>query len=308
MEKRIKRPRKSKNTVALLILTLPGVLYFLVNNYIPMFGIFIAFKHIDFTKGILLSDWVGFQNFKFLFLTKDAWIITRNTLLYNFAFIILGTVAAIIVAILLNEVTKGVFQKIFQSTLILPHLISAVIISYIVFAFLSSDTGLVNNFILKKLGADPVSWYTEPGVWPVVLMLVYLWKNAGYFSIIFFSSIAGQSKEIYEAARVDGAGRFSQIKYIMLPLLVPTIIMIVLMSIGRIMFSDFGLFYQVPMNSGAIYSTTQTIDTYVYRGLMELNDIGMASAAGFYQSIVGFILVLISNTIVRKISRENSLF
>lgn len=297
-----------KSSVPLLLLTIPGLLYLIVNNYIPMFGVFIAFKNIDYSKGIFRSDWVGLQNFAFLFKTKDAWIMTRNTLLYNIAFIVLGTLLAIIVAIMLGEVVIKGFLKFFQSALILPNLISMVIVSYIVFAFLSSDTGLINNSILKPLGIQPVSWYMQANAWPGILILVYLWKNVGYYSIIFVASIAGMDKEIFEAAKIDGAGKLSQIKNITLPLLRSTVIIIVLMCVGRIMYSDFGLFYQVPMNSGALYSTTQTIDTYVYRGLMQMNDIGMSSAAGFYQSIVGFVIVLVSNALVRKISPEDSLF
>lgn len=298
---------KYRSIVPLILLTLPATVYLLVNNYFPMAGIFIAFKNVDFSKGIFASDWVGFQNFEFLFKTKDAWIMTRNTIAYNFVFIALGTLLAVVVAILLNEATRVGFQKLFQSSLILPHLISTVIISYIVYAFFSSDTGLVNG-LLTSLGKEPVSWYSVSGYWPAILTSVYLWKNVGYFSIIFLSSIAGQSKDMYEAAKIDGAGRIAQIRYIMLPLLRPTIIMIVLMSVGRIMFSDFGLFYQVPMNSGALYSTTQTIDTYVYRALMQLNDIGMASAAGFYQSVVGFVVVLLANLLVKKFNPDDALF
>lgn len=273
-----------------------------------MFGIFIAFKNIDYSKGIFGSDWVGFQNFMFLFKTKDAWIMTRNTILYNLIFIVLGTFFAIVVAILMCEITKHIASRVFQSALILPNLISMVIVSYIVFAFLSSDTGLINNSILKPLGIPSVSWYMKPAYWPYIITLIYLWKNVGYYSIIFVAGISGIDKSIYEAAKMDGAGKLMQIRKITLPLLRPTVIILILMCVGRIMYSDFGLFYQVPMNSGALYATTQTIDTYVYRGLMQMNDIGMSAAAGFYQSVIGFIIVLVTNAIVRKTSPEDSLF
>ena len=303
-----RKKRNVKSSVPLLLLTVPGLLYLFINNYIPMFGIFIAFKDIDFSKGVFKSPWVGFKNFEFLFKTKDAWIMTRNTLLYNIAFIVIGTLLSVILAILLNEIVMKKLLKLFQSMLILPNLISMVIVSYIVYAFLSSDTGLINNSILKPLGIQPVSWYMQANAWPGIIMLVYLWKNVGYFSIIFVASIAGMDKEIFEAAKIDGAGKLSQIKNIMLPLLKPTVTIIVLMCVGRIMYSDFGLFYQVPMNSGALYPTTQTIDTYVYRGLMQMNDIGMSSAAGFYQSVIGFVIVLAANALVRKLSPEDALF
>ena len=273
-----------------------------------MAGLFLAFKKFSYLKGIFGSDWCGFDNFRFLFQTKDAWIMTRNTLLYNTAFIVLGTVLSIFVAILMCELGERLRVKFFQSILLLPNLLSWVVISFIVFAFLNADTGFINNSILPKLGIKPISWYSTPGSWPVILTFVYLWKNLGYQSVVYMASIAGIDKSIYEAATIDGAGKVKQIFTITLPMLKPTIIMLVLMSIGRIFYSDFGLFYQVPQNSGSIFSTTQTIDTYVYRGLMELNDVGMSAAAGFYQSIVGFALVLIANHIVRKADHENALF
>jgi putative aldouronate transport system permease protein len=183
-----------------------------------------------------------------------------------------------------------------------------VIVAYLVFAVLSMDTGLLNKSIFPALGIQPVSWYNESGVWPFILPIVNIWKSFGFLSIIYLASIIGIDKEYYEAAEIDGATKWTQIKTITVPLISPVIVMMVLLAIGRIFYSDFGLFYQVPMNSGSIYSTTNVIDTYVYRGLLQLGDIGMSSAAGLYQSFVGFILVLISNIIVRKVSPENSLF
>lgn len=307
MEHKIKR-KNSKSSLPLLMLTIPGLLYLLINNYIPMVGVIIAFKSQNFAKGIFGGKWVGFDNFAFLFKTKDAWIMTRNTILYNLAFIIIGTICAVIVALLMTELTKKAISKFYQNALILPSVISMVVVSYIAFSFLNSDSGLINKTILKTLGLPAVSWYSEPKYWPFILVLVFLWKTAGYSSIVYMASIAGMDKSIYEAAKIDGAGKLRQIKDITLPLLKPTIIIMVLMSVGRIMNSDFGLFYQVPMNSGALYSTTQTIDTYVYRAMMQLNDTGMAAASGLYQSLVGFILVLIANGIVQKVDPDNSLF
>jgi len=304
-----RRKRSYSKSGPLLLIALPGIIYILINNYVPMFGVFLAFKNYDYSKGIWGSDWNGFNNFKFLFKTKDAFVMTRNTLLYNLVFIILGTIFAIIVAILLCELGEGLKVKIFQSSLLLPHLLSWVVISYIAFAFLNSDTGLINNSLLKFLGNNKgVSWYSEAKYWPFILTFVHLWKNVGYMSIIYMASIAGIDKGIYEAAEIDGASHMKQITSITLPLLKPTVIILTLMAIGRIFYSDFGLFYQVPMNSGALYSTTQTIDTYVYRGLMTLNDIGMTSAAGLFQSVLGFIVVLAANYSVKKIDKENALF
>lgn len=300
--------KSGRNTLQLTLLAVPGLLYLLINNYIPMAGVFIAFKEINFAKGILKSDWVGFKNFKFLFKTNDAFIMVRNTLLYNVAFIVLGIITAIFIAILMTEVMHMMSAKIFQAGLVLPNLISMVIVSYIVYAFINADSGFINLSILRPLGLQEINWYSEAKYWPFILIIVNLWKTAGYSSLIYIAFIAGIDKSIYEAARIDGAGKMKQIFQITLPMLKPTVIILVLMAVGRIFSSDFGLFYQVPMNSGSIYSTTQTIDTYVYRALMQLNDIGMSSAAGLFQSAVGFLLVMTANTLVKKIDPDNALF
>lgn len=297
-----------KKHIALFVLAAPGLLYLLINNYIPMFGIFIAFKDLNFVKGIFGSDWVGFANFKFLFKTDAAYIMTRNTILYNLAFIVLGTILSIFIAVLMAELVKKAYSKLFQTGLVLPNLISMVVLSYIVFAFLNSDNGMINLSILRPLGLEEISWYSEARYWPYILIIVYLWKTSGYTSIIYFAFISGIDKSLYEAAKIDGAGKMRQIFSITLPMLTPIIIILTLLNVGRIFNSDFGLFYQVPLNSGALYSTTQTIDTYVYRALMELNDMGMSAAAGLYQSVVGFVLVLIANAIVRKINPDHALF
>lgn len=300
--------KSMRRYVVLLLMTLPGVLYFLINNYLPMFGIVIAFKDINFTKGILQSDWVGFKNFEFLFKTTDAYIITRNTILYNAAFIVLNFTAAVALAILLNELQVKFLSRIYQSAVLLPHLISTVIIGYLVYSLLSGETGIMNNKILPLLGINEINWYSQTKYWPIILTFVNIWKDAGYLCIIFLAAIVGIDKEYYEAATIDGASRWQQIKAITLPLISPVIIIMTLFSIGRIFYSDFGLFYQVPLDAGALYPVTNVIDTYVYRALLTLGDIGMSSAAGVYQSIVGFILVVISNYVVRKINSDNALF
>ena len=307
-----KRKGKAKIKYAksgpLLLIAAPGMIYLLINNYIPMFGIFIAFKSFSYKKGIFKSTWCGFKNFEFLFKTKDAFIMTRYTLLYNLAFIVLGTVLAIFIAVLLNTLGESIRTKFFQSSLLLPNLMSWVIIAYMVYAFLNSDSGFVDKTILKAFGASPVAWYMEKKYWPFILTFVYLWKNAGYMSIIYLAAIAGIDKSVYESASLDGATKAQQVFRITLPMLKPTVVIMTLMAVGRIFFSDFGLFYQVPMDSGAIYETTQTIDTYVYRGLMKLNDVGMSSAAGLFQSILGFIIVITANAIVRHVDSDNALF
>lgn len=307
LKKTEKKRKELVQTGSLLLIALPGIVYLVINCYLPMFGIFLAFKDYNYADGIFKSPWNGLKNFEYLF-KQDAFLIIKNTLMYNITFIVLGTVAAIFVAVLMNELAKRVRLKFFQSTLLLPNLFSWVVIGFIGFAFLNSDTGFINNTVLKLLGEKKIAWYSSPQYWPFILTLVYLWKMIGFSSIIYMASIAGIDKSVFEAAEIDGATKWKQIKSITLPLLKPTIIVLTLMSVGRIFYSDFGLFYQVPMNSGAIFATTQTIDTYVYRGLMELNDVGMSAAASLYQSVVGFVLVVTVNALVRKFDSENALF
>jgi putative aldouronate transport system permease protein len=292
----------------LLLMLLPGTLYLLVNNYLPMFGVIIAFKDINYAKGIWGSDWVGFNNFAFLFNTQDAYIITRNTLLYNFAFIIINLVCSVGLAILLNEVRSRLAARFYQSIMLLPYLFSTIIVSYLVFAFLSADYGFLNHKILPWFGLGPLNWYNEPKVWPYILIIVNTWKSVGYLSIVYLAAIIGLDKEYYEAAAIDGANKWHQFTKLTIPLIMPIIVIMTLLQIGRIFYSDFGLFYQVTMNSGSIQSTTNVVDTYVYRALLTLGDTGMSSAAGLYQSTVGFILIFTVNFIVRKISKENALF
>ncbi|TBL68298.1 ABC transporter permease [Paenibacillus thalictri] len=287
---------------------LPGIAYFLINNYLPMFGLVIAFKDINFAKGIWASDWVGFKNFEYLFKTKDAWIITRNTILYNGLFIVLNLAAALTAAIILNEVRRQLLKRVYQSLILLPHLISSVIIGYLVYAMLSMETGFVNKTLLPWLGIGEIAWYSEPQYWPFILPLVSMWKQAGYLCVIYLASIIGIDKEYYEAAKIDGASKWQQIRGITIPLIMPVIMIMTLLQIGRIFYSDFGLFYQVPLNSGAILDTTNVIDTYVFRALITLGDVSMSSAAGVYQSLVGFVLVLTANYITRRINKDNALF
>ncbi|WP_339224513.1 ABC transporter permease subunit [Paenibacillus sp. FSL W7-1332] len=287
---------------------LPGLIYLLINNYLPLFGLSIAFKDVNYSKGIWDSDWIGFKNFEYLFKTDDAFIITRNTILYNAAFIVLGLIVSVGVAILLNEIRNKVASRFYQSVIILPFLISIIIVSYLVYAMFSVNTGMVNKTLLPALGLDPISWYTEPKYWPFILTVVHIWKAAGYSCIVYLAAIIGIDPEYYEAAKLDGASKWMQIRKITLPMITPVITILTLLGIGRIFYSDFGLFYQVPMDSGALFSTTNVIDTYVFRGLTQLGDIGMSSAAGFYQSLVGFVLVLVSNYVVRKIDKNNALF
>jgi putative aldouronate transport system permease protein len=293
----------------LYVMMAPGILYLIINNYLPMAGIFIAFKQINFSKGIFKSDWIGFKNFEYLFATSDAYIITRNTILYNFFFLIAGTILALLCAILLNEIKNLFVMRFYQAVIAMPNLISWVIISYLVFAFLGAETGFVNNSILPALGIDEwIMWYMEPKYWPMILSTVHFWKSIGFSSIVYFATMVGIDHSYYEAARLDGATRWQQITRITIPIMMPVIIMMTLLSVGRIFYSDFGLFYQATNNSGALFSTTATIDTYVFNGLLGIGDIGMSTAAGVYQSVVGFILILLFNYLVRVIDKDQALF
>ncbi|WP_371264685.1 ABC transporter permease subunit [Paenibacillus sp. CF384] len=243
-----------------------------------------------------------------MFKTNVAWTITRNTILYNMAFILIGTIFAVGVAMLLNQIRSNSARKTYQTAILLPNLISIVVVSYLVYAFLSSDAGFINNSILKPLKMKPISWYAASAYWPYILVIVSVWKSFGYSCIIYYATIVGIDRSYYEAAVIDGANRWKQMLHITLPGLKSVIVILTLLSISRIFYSDFGLFYQVPLNSGALIDVTNTIDTYVFRGLVQLNNVGMASAAGFYQSIVGFFLVLIANFAVKKIDEDSALF
>lgn len=305
---RSKRRKKFKQFLPLYLMLIPGLIYLIVNNYLPMTGLVIAFKKIDYSLGIFASPWVGLQNFKFLFSNNDALKALRNTILYNLLFIVSGNVLAIAVAIALDAVHSKFLKKFSQVIILIPYLLSTVIVSYIVYAFLNPTNGFMNNTILPMLGISPIKWYNEPRYWPVILTIVYLWMNFGYSSILYYSNIISIDKSLYEAAVMDGASTWDQIVHVTLPELKFTVITLVLLAVGRICFSDFGLFYQIPQHSGMLYSTTQTVDTFVYRALLELNDVGRSSAAGFLQSLLGFILVFAANKLVSAIDKDSALF
>lgn len=303
----MKKRKHLKRYLSLYVMALPGLIYLFINNFMPLPGLVLAFKKYNAKKGIFGSPFVGLKNFKYLFVTKDAFIITRNTILYNLAFIVINTILAIAVAILLAEMTSKM-KKVYQCLILLPYMISMVIVSYLVFGFLSTENGFINNTVLRMLGMEPISWYMKKQYWPFILVFVNAWKVIGYNCIIYLAAILGIDRSIYESAAIDGASKWAQIKNITIPLLKPTAIMLTLLAIGRIFYSDFGLFYQVPQNQGALFSVTNTIDTYVYRGLLELGDMSMASAAGLYQSVIGFILILSANWAIRKIDPESAMF
>ena len=300
--------KQIKKYLPFYIMALPAIIYFFINNYMPMGGLILAFEKYTVSGGIFGSQKVGFDNFKFLFKSNDAWLMTRNTLLYNITFIVLGTVISILVAYLLHELKNNISRKVYQTVILFPGLLSIIIISYLANAILAGDTGFLNMHILQPLGFEPVSFYSEKKWWPFILVFVHFWQMTGTNCILYLANMSAIDPGLYEAASLDGASRFKSFMNITIPCLVPTIITLTILSVGKIFNSDFGLFYQVPMNSGAIIDVTQTIDTYVYRGLMNTANMGMSAAACFYQSVVGFCLVMITNTLVRRISRENAMF
>lgn len=302
-----RRRRNTKMNLALFSMMLPGLIYLLINNYVPMAGIVIAFKSFDYSKGIWGSEWTGLSNFTYLFRTQDAVNIMRNTVVYNLIFIILGNVCAVAVAIMLNFLRGKMNKKVYQTLILIPYLISMVVISYIVYGFLSQESGFLNKLIVS-LGGEAISWYTEPKYWPFIFTIVHIWQNIGYSSIVYYATVIGIDSSLYEAACIDGAGVWKQIWHVTLPGLKTTIITMVLLALGRMFYSDFGLFYQVPMHSGLLSSVTDTIDVFVYKALTELNDVGRAAAAGFLQSVLGFIMVLAANLIVRKVDKDSALF
>ena len=299
--------KELKKNRTLYLMMLPGILFILVFNYFPMTGIIMAFKDGMSTRGYFSGAWVGLKNFEFFFRSNDAARITFNTLFMNGLFIIVRLVASVAVALLLNEIRSKKAVKTYQSVLLLPHFLSWVVIGFVTYAFLNIDYGLINR-MLNIFGATSVEWYSEPKYWPGILTVVELIKTTGYYSIVYYAGIVGINQDIYEAAAVDGASRFNIIMKITLPMLKPLIITMVLMQIGKIFFADFGLFYYVPRETGALFSRTDVIDTYVYRSLRVLGNSGMSAAVGLFQSVAGFIVVLLSNWLVRRYDSDNALF
>ncbi len=303
--KLLKNTYKNKT---LLFMALPAVVIMILFNYVPMFGLVLAFKKFNFAKGIFGSDWCGLDNFKYLFLVGEtAWKLTRNTVLYYIAFTITGTVGSVMLAIGINEMVLKKTGRMFQSFMILPTFISYIAVSFVVYAFLKNDTGMLNRLIVS-LGGESIRFYQDDSKWPIILLIVNMWKQIGYGSVLYLSVLTGIDPNLYEAAAIDGASAKQKMWYITLPMLVPMVIIRTLMGLGRIMHSDTGLFYQVTKNSPALYDTTQVLDSYVLNAIMSSTDYGMTAATTFYQSIIGFVMVVGTNLIIRKISPDNALF
>lgn len=291
------------------LLSLPAIVIVGLFSYLPMFGIVLAFKKYNVTKGIFGSDWVDpwYKNFEFFLTSQDAFKVTRNTLLLNFLFIIVGTICGIVFALLMFEVKKARHVKLYQTVSILPSFLSWVAVSYIVYALLDTSKGVLNR-IITSLGGEKIAWYMRAEFWPVILLIVVVWHGVGMKGIMYYASLMGIDSELYEAAEVDGANAWQKTIHISLPHLVSLMIILVILDIGKIFRSDFGLFYNVTRNVGDLYETTDVIDTYIYRALMGSSNIGLSGAASFIQSVVCCATLLIANAIVRKLSPENALF
>lgn len=301
------KANKFKQYLPLYLMMLPALVYLFINNYMPMGGLVLAFKKYTVQGGIWGSAWNGLKNFSFMTRSNEVPSVIRNTLGYNFCFIIVNVVLGVTLAILITEIGNKKLQKYAQSSVLFPFVVSIIIVSYMVRAFLDSEAGLLNS-LLESFGLQKISWYDTSKPWPYILVLVNTWKGVGYSCILYISTILGIDPSLYEVARLSGASKMQQIRYITLPFLKPTVITLMLLNVGRIFSSDFGLFYQVPQNSGLIMGVTQTVDTFVYRALMTQANIGMSSAASFLQSVIGLFMILVFNGITRKVSRENALF
>lgn len=293
---------------AMLLFVLPVVVIIAINHYIPMAGLLMAFQDIDNSKPYLRSPFNGIENFRFLFASGDAFKITRNTVLYNLMFIFGGLALNVAIAIAIRELFNKWVSKVYQTIIILPYFLSFVVVGYVVYAFLSHEQGFVNHTVLPFFGMDKIAWYNEPRYWPIILTMVNFWVYCGLNSIIYLASITSIDSALYESAMIDGASKRQQIIHVTLPMIAPVMIILTILGIGNIFKGNFGLFYQVPLANPILIPMTDVIDTYVYRALTTLFDFGMVTAASLYQSVVGCVLVLLVNRVLRKISPENALF
>ncbi|GAA0388756.1 sugar ABC transporter permease [Paenibacillus motobuensis] len=303
------RTRWRKQDTELTLLALPTTVWYILFCFLPMFGIIIAFKNFKITGGFLSnvfnSSWSGFKNFEFLFKSNDAWIIIRNTLGYNFLFIILGIVIPVTLALMIGHLHNRRAGKVYQTMMFLPYFLSWVVVSAVIWAFLSFDKGIANQMLIQ-MGSEPVNWYMEPKYWPFFLVFMNIWKGLGYGMVVYLATITGIDSTYYEAAVIDGASIWQQTKYITLPMMKLVIVMMFILAVGRIFYTDFGLFFQVPRDSNSLFNVTTTIDVLVYKQLKTAT-VGMASAAAFVQSVMGCLTILLANWIVRRIDPDSAM-
>lgn len=305
---------KAKKTLMLLTMVAPGAIWLLLLRYLPMGGIILAFKNYKiypkdptFLNNLIHSKWVGLDNFKFLFTTGDSWVMIRNTLAYNIVFIILGVIIPVAFAVMMSELSKKFVAKTYQTLMFFPYFLSWVVVSYFLNAFIDAQYGLI-PMAQRAAGEAAVSWYTTPGPWPYIILFANLWKNVGYSTVLYLAAITGIDQTQYEAAAIDGASKWQQILHVTLPNLRTMIAILFILNVGKIFNADFGLFWNVPMQNGALFSVTQVIDTYIYRVLMNTGNIGQSTAAGLLQNIVGFICIIGANAVVKKIDSDSTLF
>ena len=305
---------KAKKTLMLLTMVAPGAIWLLLLRYLPMGGIILAFKNYKiypkdptFLNNLIHSKWVGLDNFKFLFTTGDSWIMIRNTLAYNIVFIILGVIIPVAFAVMMSELSKKFVAKSYQTLMFFPYFLSWVVVSYFLNAFIDAQYGLI-PMAQRAAGETAVSWYTTPGPWPYIIVFANLWKNVGYSTVLYLAAITGIDQTQYEAAAIDGASKWQQILHVTLPNLRTMIAILFILNVGKIFNADFGLFWNVPMQNGALFSVTQVVDTYIYRVLMNTGNIGQSTAAGLLQNIVGFICIIGANAVVKKIDSDSTLF
>ncbi len=303
------RRRNFRRNISLFLLTLPAVSIIFLFKYLPMGGLVLAFKDYQPLKGIFGSPWAGFENFQFFIRSNLILDVTRNTLLYNLSFIVLTPIVSVSFAIIMYELAKPIFIKIYQTILFLPFFMSWVVVSIMLYAMLNTEHGLLNRLLSTMFGAEAIRWYTRPNLWPFIIVVMYLWKTMGYATVIYFAGLMGIDPSLFEAAEIDGAGRWQRIFRITLPMLSQLIVIMAILGIGRIFFADFGLFYQLPLQSGVLLPTTDVINYFTFRALVEIRDYGMAAAVGLYQSVMGFVLLLITNYLAKRISGgEHGLF
>jgi putative aldouronate transport system permease protein len=305
-ECQVKRLRLFWNNRYLYLLGLPGLALLLVFGYVPLFGHILAFEDYRLDKGIFGSQFVGFKNFEFFFASGDWLKITFNTIFLNFLFLVFGLGSALAVALFLNEITTKWLKKLSQSFIFLPYFVSWLVVSMMALQMLKSN-GILNQ-LLGLFGVEPCMWYMKPHAWPTILTVIYVWKFAGYFSVIFLAAITGISPEFYESAQIDGASKMQQIRLITLPLIRPVFIVLALMAMGRIFFGDFGMIYGIVGDQGMLFDTTDVIDTYTFRALRQLGNFSMSAAVVFYQSVLGVVTILASNAVVRKIDADSAMF
>ena len=296
-----------KRNKALFAMAAPAVLLVIVMQYFPMSGLILAFKNYRYDLGVFGSPWNGLSNFKFLFSSGTGWKITRNTILYNLLNLFSSQFLAVMVAVFINEIRRKLFKKLTQTIILLPYFISWVVVGVFVFSIFNYETGLVNN-IMKSVGAEPINFYGIPISWPFIICIFNSWKWTGYNSVIYIAAITGIDGAIEEAASIDGANIFQRIRYITLPSIKPTLITMILLQVGRILRGDFEMFYQIIGLNGQLFNMTDVIDTYVFRSLVTNPDIGMTAAATFYQSVLCFVIIMIVNTVVKRVDADYALF